>query len=36
MSRPQLMEVQSMKISPTLSEAKEIAATGKYNVLPVS
>lgn len=25
-----------MKISPTLSEAKEIAATGKYNVLPVS
>lgn len=25
-----------MKISPTLSEAKEIATTGKYNVLPVS
>ncbi len=25
-----------MKISPTLSEAKEIAANGKYNVLPVS
>ncbi len=25
-----------MKISPTLNEAKEIAAAGKYNVLPVS
>ena len=25
-----------MKISPTLSDVKRIAATGKYNVLPVS
>ena len=25
-----------MKISPTLSEVKQIAATGNYNVLPVS
>lgn len=25
-----------MKISPNLSDVKKIAATGKYNVLPVS
>ena len=25
-----------MKISPTLSEVKQIAETGKYDVLPVS
>ena len=25
-----------MKISPTLTEVKEIAKTGKYNILPVS
>ena len=25
-----------MKISPTLSEVRQIAATGNYNVLPVS
>ena len=25
-----------MKISPTLTEVKEIAKTGKYDILPVS
>ncbi len=25
-----------MKISPNLSDVKKVAATGKYNVLPVS
>ncbi len=31
-----ILEVMIMKISPTLSEVKQIAETGKYDVLPVS